>query len=231
MEKTFRNGCLEIAPVFAKDGFKYFASKNQLTKKSKTFTYTIRFQSSHYNNAQHIQLIAHASVSSPIIKKWRENQPLHVIHGDGIAGGLVHLLTDSGFIEWNLREKGKKNQEIIRQIVGHISKNAFPYFSKFEDTVNLLSELKRNDIPAFGIGQALEFALCFGTKEDAQAIMENYLQRHPEDFNKAKKELEKYTTTGFPKTQMMYEAQQIAGAIIAYKLKPPKFPVESPTRA
>ena len=64
---------------------------------------------------------------------------------------------------------------VIADIVAFIRGVALPFFARFEDPKELISALQFADVPAVGIADAVELALCFADKSSAKKILSRFI--------------------------------------------------------
>lgn len=178
---VYRQSCAQIAAAIESSGFKYAKSKQRCRRTIGAFENDITFQSSHYNvSGRHVQLWMHANVSSIQLQKWRAQYVPPDSASTHVAGGMVHLLgTRFALVQWELADPNDRAATIL-DAVEFIRKEVLPFFSRFEDTPALVSELATHAVPAFDLVPAVEFCLCFGGKAEGQAALNRFVRERPD---------------------------------------------------
>jgi hypothetical protein len=217
---VYLNACREIAGAFVGDGYKFVKSWPHFTKKGGPFNYRIAFQSSHNNiRGQHVVLWMHANVLSPQLRHWRRQQSHPHRNDDWVAGGMVHLLSRRhAMIEWELADASTRGAT-IEDAIQFVRTEVFPYFHKFSDPATLIEKLCTEDVNAFGVASSVELALCFGSRERAQRILDRYVAQRPDLRDKIETETQTIRRGGFPEFFATSYAEQVAWVRIAYDLK------------
>jgi hypothetical protein len=178
---VFQAGCLSIAEALAPLGFKYAKSKQRCSRQAGHFHEEVSFQSSHYNvSGRHVQLWLHATVASPALQAWRQKRLPNELASAHVAGGMVHLLgTQYALVQWELADPRDRRQT-IEDALAFIRSEVLPYFARINDTAGLISLLAEQAIPAFDLVPSVEFAYCFGGKDQAQAVLDRFLRDRPD---------------------------------------------------
>jgi len=217
---VYLNACREIAGAFVGDGYKFVKSWPHFTKKGGPFNYRIAFQSSHNNiPGQHVVLWMHANVLSPQLRDWRRQQPHPHRDDDWVAGGMVHLLNRKhAMIEWELADPSRRGAT-IEDAIQFVRTEVFSYFRKFSDPPALIEELCTKDVNAFGVASSVEFALCFGSREQAQRILDRYVAQRPDLRDKIETETQTVRREGFSEFFAASYTDQVAWVRIAYDLQ------------
>lgn len=217
---VYLNSCANVATAFENIGFVYTKSGPRMTKKEGGMKFSISFQTSTKNvPGQYVQMLICANVKSIALKKWREKQSNPYRKDDWVAGGLVHLLDErSTYIEWDLADKCIRPQ-VIADVVQHIKDVVLPFFSLFEDPMAAIDVLEKSDIPSMDISDAVEFALCFGSKGQAQSILNRYVKEHPDFRTDIEKFLEDFGLNGYPEFAVTQYAGKIAWMCLSYGLE------------
>jgi hypothetical protein len=217
---VYLNACRQIAEAFAGDGYKFAKSGPHFTKKDDPFIYCVSSQSSHNNiPGQHVVLWMHAWVRSPKLANWRRRQPHPHRDDDYVAGGMVHLLNRKhAMIEWELADISTR-KATIEDAVRFVRSDVFPYFQKFSDPTALILELHTKNVAEFGVASSVEFALCFGSPEQAQRILDRYIAQRPDLRNQIEQSTQTFLREGFPEFFATSYADQVAWVRTAYDLK------------
>jgi hypothetical protein len=210
--------CRQIAEEFADDGYKFAISGPHLTKTNDTFKLRISFGSSHdHKLGSYMLLWMHANVRSSQLRRWRQKQRHPYPGDDWVAGGMAHGFADKGYFEWNLAEDSRRSA-IIAHAIEFIRAHVLPYFNTSSDPPLVISKLCRSAMPAFEIGSAVEFALCFGNKEQAQHVLNHFVTGRKDLADQIAMAGRAFRERGFPPFQLSIYADQIAWVRTAYDL-------------
>jgi hypothetical protein len=174
--------CAAIAKEFEGLGFRYAKSGPHFTRTEGPFQFRVSFQSSHHNiPGQHVRLWVHATVSSKKIKDLRQAHLPDTFANEYIAGGMLHRILPGkvAMVEWELADP-KTRSATVTDVVGLIRNHVLPYFEMFADTARLISTLKQLSVPALDPRRAVEYALCFGSKESAQQVLSRFISERPD---------------------------------------------------
>jgi hypothetical protein len=217
---VFRGACQKISEAFVGEGYKYARSGPHLTRNSASFVYRISFQSSHNNiPGQHVALWMHANVRSPLLKKWRGEQLNPYRKDDWVAGGMVHLLNRiHAMIEWELGHEETRSA-VVEDAIHFIRSDVFAYFQRFNDPGAVIAELCQKEIGAFQIASSVEFALCFGSREQAQTILNRFIAQRKDLHDQIESATLNFRKEGFPACYSAAYADQVAWVRTAYNLK------------
>lgn len=174
---VYHAACLSIAEALTPLGFKYAKSKQRCSRQAGDLQEDVSFQSSHYNGSgRHVQLWLHAKVASRALQAWRQKRLPNELASAHVAGGMVHLLdTQYALVQWELADPRDRRQT-IDDAVAFIRSDVLPYFARFSDTAGLISLLAEQAVPAFDLVPSVEFAHCFGGKDQAQAVLDRFLR-------------------------------------------------------
>lgn len=82
----------------------------------------------------------------------------------------------------------------------------------------MLAALGEGAIPQFGIGDRIEFALCFGGVADAERALASFLDVRPDVASAIGPAVDRLRTEGVPASMPNGYADTIARAIVAYGL-------------
>jgi len=220
---VFTDACRQISEAFIGNGYKYAKSGPHFTKSCASFNYRVSFQSSHNNiPGKHVALWMHANVRSPRLKKWRAEQ-LKPYRNDGwVAGGMVHLLNRRhAMIEWELANDETRSA-VVEDAIQFIRTEVFPYFHRFSDPSAVISELclkEIKEINAFGLASSVEFALCFGSHEEAQRILNRFISQRQDLRDQIEIASQTFRKEGFPAYFPFANAEQVAWVKTAYHLE------------
>ena len=186
---VYLEACAAIAGAFAPDGFKFAKSGPHVTAKSadKRFTYTVSFQSSRHNIAgEHVQLLAHVGIESPVVKQWAT--ALWKAHGGEeygnkgfIAGTQLGYLApepERDWIHWELAG-GKNREAAIAEVTDRIRRHVLPWFAHCEDIPALVEKIeKTGSYPQLDTFPS-NFLLCFASREQTERALRSYLAGLP----------------------------------------------------
>ena len=216
----YLTACRQIAEAFVGDGYRFAKSGPHFTKRGDPCSYHVSFQSS-VNNipGQHVVLWMHANVRSLKLRDWRRQQAHPHRDDDWVAGGMVHLLNRKhAMIEWELADPSRRGAT-IEDAIQFVRTEVFSYFRKFGDPPALIEELCTKDVNAFGVASSVEFALCFGSREQAQRILDRYVAQRPDLRDKIETETQTVRREGFSEFFATSYTDQVAWVRIAYDLQ------------
>jgi len=193
---VYIESCAAIAAAFAPLGYKFSKSGPHFTAKSrdKQFTYRVSFQSSHNNiPGQHIKLLVHVGITSPVVKQWEaalwtrhglgEEHRRYQRDGNIIGTQLGYIVPPPekpAWLEWELAHAHTR-ATAIADITDRITRHALPWFAHCEDIPRLIEHIIQtgsypNDYLAHFPS---EFLLCFATKEQTARALAAYLKKLP----------------------------------------------------
>ena len=218
---VFRAGCEEIVSHFAAEGFTFAKSSHTAKRKRDDLTDEILFQSSHNNvGGEYVAMWIHPGVLSRRMKEWREAHPYpgSIVH-DRIAGAQIgNLQPKPAWLEWNL---AVRRDEQIASAVEMIRNVALPFFELFTDLGALASTLAdRGDIPGFSTWQAIEFLLCFSSREMADRALASFFRRRADLLAAYREALPRLAAEGVPDYLGDGYAKDLAKATIVFGLTP-----------
>lgn len=218
-KEVFAEACAELASELEKDGFRYAKSGPHATQRSAGLIHTIFFGTSHHNvRGEHVALELAAGVRSPGLKRWRLLRAHPYRETDTVAGGMIHLLgTEHAYLQWDLADPGTR-RETIADVLAAIREVILPWFDHFRDPAETARESAEGWIPEFGLADSVEFALCFGTREQAQQILDRFGRRRPDLIEPAVEAYEKFRSDGMPGRIVSEYAQQVAWVRLEYGL-------------
>ncbi len=167
--------CAEIARAFEPDGFKYAKSKQALTRKVGPLRFGISFQSSHNNVAgEYVALWIHTGTYSTELQQWRKDNNA-TYTGDYFAGGQIgNLVQEKSWYEWNLADPKSRGIETA-DAIDTVRRIALPMFRVFEVPKQAADALLVRDQPGLEVNQAIDFALCFGSRAHAEVVIDRFL--------------------------------------------------------
>jgi hypothetical protein len=217
---VYINACRQISEAFLDDGYKFANSGPHLTKKDDQISYHVSFQSSHNNiPGKHVVLWMHANVRSHKLGNWRRQQSRPYRDDGWVAGGMVHLLNRRhAMIEWELADDLTRGAT-IEDAFNFVRREVLPYFQKFSNPAALILELWVKDVGAFGIASSVEFALCFGSHELAQRILDRFVSERQDLRDQIERSTQLFRREGFPQYFAAAHADQVAWVRTAYDLK------------
>ncbi|EQA62573.1 hypothetical protein [Leptospira alexanderi] len=121
-------------------------------------------------------LYASAKVQDTELKDWRKLQKRPYRSDGSVAGGLFHLLTENTTSSlWRNIAAPETRAGMLFEIEQDIREIVLPYFAKFQNAQTLITQLATKDLPAFSIGDQVEYALCFSGSNAAQKIIDRFL--------------------------------------------------------
>ena len=213
--------CAAIAQSLVADGFHYAKSKQALDRAIGGLIHRVSFQSSRNNIAgQSVVLWMHANVRCKELATWRSRQSSPLRNDDWIAGGMVHNLTrEHAMIEWQLADPASRSatianaQEFVRTVV-------LGYFGHFEDPQRTVAELLRAPIDAFSIGDQIEFVLCFAGPQEANQVLQRFVDLRSDLRTQMRRAIERVGREGLPEYPPSAYADVVAWISKAYGLKP-----------
>ncbi len=175
---VYLQSCASICEPFKADGFRYAKSGPKMSKKSGEFTFTVSFQSSHYNSpGASVKIWSHGLVYSPAMKKWRSsNQSLR--GDDCVAGGQIgNLVKKPLWLAWNVASAELRSGK-IQLAIEAIRTIALPYFAAFEDVPAMCERLEREEVPMMSIEQRIDFLACHANIQAVQNAARQIVTEH-----------------------------------------------------
>ena len=209
--EVYAKSCARIAGAFESDGFRYAKSGPHMTRRRIGFVERVAFQTSYHNiPGKHVELSVAANVRSKKLKEWRHSQPASLRKDDWVGGGMIHLLgTNQFYLKWQLAEP-ETREETIGDVIDTIRSCALAYFDHFQDIPACVRLLVECDLPAMDLGNAVEFTLCFGARDQAQAILQRFLVERPDLADAIAEAEDKMRTHGLPGHALNAYADQVA---------------------
>lgn len=199
--EVYLSVCKNIADYYEQYGFKYSASGQHITLKTKgsEFIYKISFSSSHYNIAdENVAIIVYANVLSHKFKKWQSESEIkrfNEIPNEYIAGGQIgNLQENCKWLKWNVANPLTRHTE-IEAIIESINQLAIPFFNLFADLETLIGNIKENG-SFYGISDTSSltaFLLYASTKETVETTLKKFISAKGiwNEYAKAMKEIKK----------------------------------------
>ena len=171
--QVFLDACAQIAAAMQEFGFKYAKDQQVCLREHHGFGNTIGFQSSRSNvRGLHVGLSIYASVSSEVLRAWQEARLPTGPVTRYFAGGMVHLLGDQyAMLQWELADPADR-AATIADAISFIRETVIPYFTLFERPTALIRRLQDTEVPAFWLCPSVDFAHCFGDKQQAQQVLD-----------------------------------------------------------
>jgi hypothetical protein len=218
--QVYAESCSRIATAFVNDGFRYAKSGPHMTRRRNGFTEKVSFQTSYHNiPGKHVELSVAATVRSKNLKEWRGSQPASLRKGNWVGGGMIHLLgIESSYLKWELADPEGRD-DTVADVIDTIRSLALPYFDVFQDLSTFIRLLIQRDVPAMDIGDAVEFALCFGSRDQAQAILERFVTERPDLAGAIAQAEAKMNRDGLPAHVLNAYADQVAFLRIYHGMK------------
>jgi hypothetical protein len=242
--EIYLGACGQIAEAFVADGFSYQPNQQRLIKREGDLALDIHFQSSprtflvNRSNERStakrvissivplgelqtygsVTLITHAVGHSKTLQRWRSRQP-HISWGKGIiAGGQIGNLQEKHkWIEYNLANPHTPNRQ-IKLAIQLVRSVALPYLFAFRDPARIIERLIDGHVQGFSENGALEYAMCFGSRDHAKKLLEALLCEFPDQRNEYTDWLERYRESGVPEAQESRRAPRIARAALTLGL-------------
>lgn len=170
---VFRGACARIAEAFAPLGYRYLKSRSHMIRKAEDLSFTVSFGTSHHNAAGvHVKLDLCANVRSKRLEAWRASAGSPYPADRSLAGGMFHRIRGERLpIAWDLADPGVRDAAIT-DVIATIHADVVPWFARFADLSQLVRELVTTDVPAVDLHDAVELALCFGSKALAQQVID-----------------------------------------------------------
>lgn len=180
------------------------------------FWQEIAFQSSQHNQGgAYVALWVHVHVYCPALQRWRKANPC-LRPGTGfLAGGQIGGLTDAPqWCEWNLAQPSFR----LAEVVDLIRLRGLAYFFSFNNIESLQGKLCTEKIPALQPASALDFAMCFGGVQAAQAAARCFYDELPGAREGYLPALQRLQREGLPSTLATNHAEVLAHATLLFGL-------------
>lgn len=215
---VYLQSCASICEPFKADGFRYAKSGPKMSKKSGEFTFTVSFQSSHYNSpGASVKIWSHGLVYSPAMKKWRSsNQSLR--GDDCVAGGQIgNLVKKPSWLAWNVASAELRSGK-IQLAIEAIRTIALPYFAAFEDVPTMCEHLEREEVPMMSIEQRIDFLACHATTQAVQNAVKQIVTEHEQYAPEITRAMEVIRRNEEPDWQCTHFCKIITKAIVMFDL-------------
>ncbi|SCW51382.1 protein of unknown function [Paenibacillus tianmuensis] len=161
--------CQRIAEPLLDLGFKYYKSKNEITKKDDLFIYSIDFQPSIKLGST--SFLVHVSVYSNHLKEWRLSKDQTQLADDVVFSTSLARLTKRAD-DWPLYsiDAYSERERVIAEITQQINEYALPFFERFKNPGHLAEDVKKQGFLPHRKNQqqllrkdlATNFIECFG---------------------------------------------------------------------
>jgi hypothetical protein len=216
---VYAAACQSISDALSNDGFEYARSRATLTRRSSDFAFHIYFQSSHHNVAgELVMLWIHAGVTSQALKRWRARNPCLMGAHDIVAGGQIgNLVKPESWMEWNLASEEQRGDEIA-DAVAAIHELAYPYFELFDDIAAVRTRLVAEDIPSMRLASALDFLMCFGSRDEVLALARRVFLEKRQILDRYCTSLAQYRSHGVPRHPPNPYGDVLAAATLVFGL-------------
>ena len=182
-EKEYiQEACRELNSFFTNIGF--IISKNGLIAKRKIdsdITQEIFCQITNYH-----EVIIHFSVYSKKVKKWlKETYQLENAEVSGLGGQLGYISKQNVWKTWQIGKSDIAKSQFLKEAKEMIDTFLIPYFDTFYNIPSMLDHICyqggiSTQTPIFA--PPISFVLQYGTVEQAQILLENYLINNPKQY-------------------------------------------------
>ncbi len=172
-----------------------------------------------------VSLYVLVGVSSRSMQSWRMSLAHPLRTSAGIAGTYLSHLVGNGrrWLTVNLANERTRPAR-IRTIVELIRSGAIPYCERFREPKQVVASLLNVPDPGMLDFGELEYAVCYGGREAATAILQRYLRDRPDYFQAGYRDaLERYRQNGLPAPNTYVGSptgSQLAFAALALGLEP-----------
>lgn len=177
----FQDACQQIGACLTPHGFKPNKAGTQWKKTAadKDTVFEVSFERGRYNTRSDVRMEVHVRVASRALKKWIAEQS-GLIDRDTIAqGALRRPFKDAPPIAWQLA--GSQGKASVQEISRQLEQQVLPWFDTYSDCAAALARLADRDDDTPGIRETdpmvtpLAYVLCFGTREQAQHLLDRYV--------------------------------------------------------
>lgn len=188
--------CAQLGSELKYDGFRYLRSQRVLRRKKADLNCEIWIESSQYNVRGSTVIVRPSiMITSNALRNWKLAHPRSQTAPSqfdrtwvGLVGAALHnILNETEYqkrpatFEWNVANPNTRDA-VVNDVVRFCRKFTLPYFALFEDSKAVLEVLIVGDknnrgstsIPGLNVQEAVEYALCFGTIEQASAVLFRY---------------------------------------------------------
>jgi hypothetical protein len=127
-----------------------------------------------------VSIMAHVSVYAASIKKWRAALTEPIRTDDGLAGTNVGYLASEQprWLEVNLANPDARSGRIAA-LIDLISNSGFRYFDRFRRPDEVVNSIIAGDDPGMMDYMAIEYAVCYGSRQDGLRVLARYLDQWP----------------------------------------------------
>lgn len=219
---VFKQACMTIGDALSEDGFRYLRSRSTIKKVSGDLTFRIVLETSRWNiQGSSVTVAPYIWLDSTALTEWKNEHPRRqtdqtLFHRtwDGLVAAMIDdILSETlsqrlpGMCEWNIADPALRT-DTIDDIVQFLRTHAVPYFTLFEQPSAVLERLIIGEkdcrgqtcIPGLDLQEAVEFALCFGTIEQASAVLFRHNQLLSNlQGSEVEKRFQTFTQAGLPK--------------------------------
>lgn len=158
--EAYDSVCARVAQIYEQDGWKYSKSSHWMTKKTKNFTYQVRFYTSYYNiSEKDVAFYGSFGVSM--------NKPKQGICGLSTQdSGVPH-----GRLEWNVA-KEEMWEDSIKEFTHWLETECFPIMHELENNLEEFVEkvTRQGFYPPLGYSISIPFMLQYGTEEQRHEL-------------------------------------------------------------
>ncbi len=121
-------------------------------------------------------------------------------------------------LEWELANEENRHL-VVDDAIQFIRSAVFSYFRRFDDPSAVILELCLKEIPAFEVASSVEFALCFGSYQQAQIILNRFISQRKDLHDQIEIAPQAFRKEGFPAYHAAAYAEQVAWVRTAYNLQ------------
>ncbi len=170
---VFEDACTQL--VAATSGYKYLKSARRLRRKEGDFVCDVAIGTSPHNvRGALVALDLAANVRSRDLEAWRAREG-GIRTNDFVAGGMLHLVRGESMpIQWNVADDALR-ADVIAEVAQVIEVDIEPWFASFADRLALFERLRREDVPALFLADAIELALCYAQRDVARIVLQRFL--------------------------------------------------------
>jgi len=117
---------------------------------------------------------------------------------DGLAGTSVgYLVPEAHWLDVNLANPRTWDGK-INAIIDLITESGFQYFDRFRHPEEVVASLVSSSDPGMMDYMELEYAVCYGSLQDAYRVLQRYLRQWPECVDEYQEALREYRRDGIP---------------------------------
>jgi len=170
-----------------------------------------------------VSLLVHAEIAAKSIQSWRMQLPHPVRTHDGVAGtNIGYLAPEDKWLDVNLADPRSRSTKVTA-VIQLIRTVALPYFDQFRKPGRVVAALARADIPGLWPTLNVEYAACYGSRNDALLVLKRILVGAPDYFlNGYAEAIEEFRRVGFPAPNTIFgkPGADLAFAALALDLEP-----------